>query len=161
MWQVAPASTATGPWLARAAEPHATRSHTRVPQSHTQHGHRIKMTSTVFVVVLDSIYHIFLILVHVMLSVSTSSAGRSESPCDFRNNATMYSIRFHDQWTSDYLYIYIYIFHQIIVDSTRPTVVLAMYRCNHDFTNLRRSPLLFSPWIHTVQNHCSTQMPTN
>ena len=50
--QVAPASTATGPWLARAAEPHTTKTHTRGPQSHTQHGRRIKMTSTVFVLVL-------------------------------------------------------------------------------------------------------------
>ena len=52
MPQVAPASTATGPWLPRAAEPHATKTHTRGPQSHTQHGRRIKMTSTVFVLVL-------------------------------------------------------------------------------------------------------------
>ena len=52
MPQVAPASTATGPWLARAAEPHATKTHARGPQSHTQHGRRIQMTSTVFVLVL-------------------------------------------------------------------------------------------------------------
>ena len=52
MPQVAPASTATGPWLARAAEPHATKTYTRGPQSHTPHGRRIKMTSTVFVLVL-------------------------------------------------------------------------------------------------------------